>query len=438
MILLEDILSQENMKQAMKQVIANKGAPGIDGLPCSGLLQWIYEHPGQISNSIIQGSYKPSLIRRVYIPKRNGKLRPLGIPTVVDRLIQQAVSQRLQEQFDPRFSEYSYGFRPCRSAHQAIRQAQTYLNEGYKFLVELDLEKFFDTIPHALILKLIKEKVDHRVYQLIKRLLKAKIIDNGTVLEPKQGAIQGAPCSPVLANIVLNELDKRLESRGLRFIRYADDMIIFLGSLRAAKRVYQSITRFIENTLGLKVNHEKTLVGRVGDHTKFLGFGFSYLTTKGKKGILTPCMHKKTIQKFRKKVKYELLDKKAPQGIEKAKERFKRYVIGWAGYFSIGYRKTTVKELDKWIRRRVRALYLKQWKNLRTIQENLIQLKTNTNEVCQMLAYSSHKVWAKSKIMNPVITKKIIQRKWGWLSLERIFGNKLWKVYQDWKYQRVI
>lgn len=436
MILLEDILSQENMNLALEKVERNNGAPGIDGLPCSCLRKWIYDHPGQIANSIIRGRYKPSLIRRVYIPKRNGKMRPLGIPTVVDRLIQQALSLRLQAQFESRFSNYSYGFRAARSQHQAIRQANAYLNEGFKFLVELDLEKFFDTIPHGKILQLIKEKVDFRTYQLIQRLLKAKIIDKGIVEEPKQGTIQGAPCSPVLANIVLNELDKRLETRGLRFVRYADDMIIFLGSLRAAQRVYRSITRFIEQTLGLKVNHEKTLVGYTGKHTKFLGFGFSRKSTQKKKTVIGPCLHQKTIRKFRKTIKYELLNKKAPRGIEKTLERYKLYVIGWASYFSIGYRKSTIRRLDAWIRRRIRALYLKQWKNLKTIEKNLLSLNTNSEKVCRKVAYSSEKTWAKSRTVNQVITNRIIYKKWGWLSLEAIFEKSLWKYHQHWKYQR--
>ena len=275
MITLEGIFSQDNLTIAYKNVIANKGAPEIDGLTCNDFPQWFLDHPNELTTAIMNGTYKPKPIKRVYIPKENGEERPLGIPCILDRIVEQAIAQALSQEYDESFSDYSYGFRPHRGAHDAVKAITNYLNDGYTYVVHLDISKFFDSVSHGKILHLLSERIsDGRVISLINKILRCKIIDGNDVITPKFGLTQGAPCSPVLANILLDLLDKELERRGHKFARYADDVIIICKSLKAAMRTFKSVKKFIEEKLLLKINEQKSKVQGINPSIKFLGFGF--------------------------------------------------------------------------------------------------------------------------------------------------------------------
>ena len=275
MVTLESVLEYHNMRTAMTQVIKNRGAAGFDGIPVSELEQWFREHPHQLSKAVMSGTYKPQPIKRVYIPKDNGDKRPLGIPTVVDRTVQQALAQVLSEAYEPYFSDNSFGFRPDRGARDAVRRVCEYAEQGYVWVIDLDLAKFFDTVNHSKLLQVLSESIkDGRVISLIHKFLRAKIIENGKSTKPKMGTPQGGPMSPIPANILRNEMDKVLDERGVKFCRYADDCVIFAKSERAAHRIYESISKYIEKKLFLQINKEKTSIGMLSQETKFLGFGF--------------------------------------------------------------------------------------------------------------------------------------------------------------------
>ena len=303
---LEDILTRENLNEALKQVVANKGAPGVDGISTADIKGLLRANEGALAQalkqSVLKGKYRPKAVKRVWIPKENGSQRPLGIPTVIDRLIQQAVAQKLQEVYEPKFSEGSYGYRPNRSAQDAIERILSYANEGYDWVIDMDLEKFFDTVNHELLIYIMERDIkDRRILTLILRMMKAPIEEDGKQTPCTLGVPQGGCISPLLANILLNELDQLLESRGLRFVRYADDMMIMCRSERSAKRVLESTARFIESRLKLKVNREKTKIARLAspDNLKFLGFGFR---KRGKEHKTHP--HTKSIMKLKRKIKF--------------------------------------------------------------------------------------------------------------------------------------
>lgn len=429
MITLEKIVSYGNLVLAKDRVIKNKGAAGIDGVTCEDLEEWFRKNAHELTSAVLDGTYKPLPIRRVYIPKDNGDTRPLGIPAAKDRIVQQAIAQVLNDEYDESFSENSYGFRPNRGARESINQITRYLNEGYKAVIDLDLAKFFDTANHGKILRLLSERIkDGRVISLINKILTTKVIDGNEVIKPKCGLTQGAPCSPILANILLDLLDKELERRGHKFARYADDMIILCKSLRAAQRVFESIKRYIEEELLLKINSEKTKIEVINPTIKFLGFGF-YKTkaTEKKEGEYRPIVHKKSKQKLINTMK-RYLQRNMKAGIEMIKNATNLYLMGWTHYFAMGITKTNMREIESWIRRKIRTLYLKTWKKNSTKEENLIKLKTSSKEKAHIIAHSSQGLWAKAKYANYIITNKVIHKLWGWMNITDIAINKSWVI----------
>ena len=328
MVSLEKILEPTNLTEALKQVVSNKGAPGVDGMAVDELEPFIRNHPKVLSQAISDGSYRPSPVKRVYIPKDNGEKRPLGIPIVVDRLVQQAIAQKLSEEYEPKFSDNSFGFRPNRCAHDALKRIVDNANDGYEYVIDLDLAKFFDTVNHSKMIQVLSETVkDGRVVSLVHRFFRAKIKDEGKIIKPTIGMPQGGPLSPVCANILLNELDQLLDGRGHRYVRYADDMLLQFRSQRAAERVFTSVKRFIEEKLFLKVNAEKTKICHLSKDVKFLGY--SFYKSHGKddldgKGKWKLVVHSKKRRSFEQTVK-TVLDRKCPRGLDRCKEDLKLY-----------------------------------------------------------------------------------------------------------------
>lgn len=366
--LLEMILSPTNLNKAYKQVKSNKGSGGVDGLEVDDLLPYLHQHKDELITSIANGRYQPNPVRRVEIPKEGGKKRLLGIPTVVDRVIQQAIAQILSPIYEPTFSNYSYGFRPRRSAHHALKQCQEYISDGFKYTVDMDLEKYFDTVSHGKLIEILSRTItDGRVISLIHKYLNAGLIEKGKLVETKIGVPQGGPLSPLLSNIMLNELDTELESRGHKFVRYADDCMILCKSKRAAQRTLAHIIPFIEGKLFLKVNKEKTVVAHVKD-VKFLGHGFYINKGKGRLRV-----HPKSIAKMKEKIK-TLTSRSNGWGNERRKVALRQYIMGWVNYFKLADMKNLLIETDKWFRRRLRMVIWKQWKKVRTRFRNLMKL----------------------------------------------------------------
>ena len=359
--LLEQIVDRDNLNRAFKRVKSNKGAHGVDGMKVDELLQYLKENGEQLKQSILDGKYHPNPVRRVEIPKEDGKKkRKLGIPTVVDRVVQQAIAQVLTPIFEEQFSDNSYGFRPGRSAHDAIRKSQDNIDEGYEYVVDMDLEKYFDTVNQSKMIEVLSRTVkDGRVISLIHKYLRAGVIVRHSFEETEIGVPQGGPLSPILSNIMLNELDKELERRGHRFVRYADDLLILCKSRRSAQRTLDNILPFIEKKLFLKVNREKTVVDYVGK-VKFLGFAF--YRYKGKTGIK---IHPKSAAKMKSKIK-ELTSRSNGMGNELRAIKLRRYIMGWINYFKIADMKKLLSKTDQWMRRRIRMIYWKQWKRVRT------------------------------------------------------------------------
>lgn len=366
--LLEFILSPANLNEAYKQVVRNDGSGGVDGMGTGELLSYLSTHKDELITAIWKGNYKPLPVRRVEIPKENGKKRQLGIPAVIDRVIQQAITRQLSPIYERQFSDSSFGFRPGRNTHQAIRQCQQYANEGYCYVVDMDLEKFFDQVNQSKLVEVLSRTIkDGRVVSLIHKYLRAGVMVQGQYKETPMGVPQGGNLSPLLSNVMLNELDKELEKRGLRYVRYADDCMIFCRSKRAAERVQTSITRYIEGKLYLKVNREKTVVAHIKD-VKFLGYGF-YLTKEG-------CRlraHRKSIEKMKARIR-ELTSRSNGWGNERRKEVTRQYITGWINYFRFADIKKLLERTDEWFRRRLRSLIWKQWKHVKTRLKNLIRL----------------------------------------------------------------
>ena len=432
MITLEGIFSPDNLNLALRKVKDNKGAPGIDGLKVEDFPKWFYDHPFELTNAIMDGTYKPKPIKRVYIPKDNGDKRPLGIPCVLDRIVQQAIAQALTAEYDSKFSESSYGFRPNKSPIDAVNAAIEYLNDGYCFVVDLDLEKFFDTVSHSKILRLLSENIkDGRVISLISKILKTKIVDGNTVTKPKCGVTQGAPCSPILANILLDLLDKELERRGHKFCRFADDVIILCKSRKAALRTYESIKQFIEEKLLLKINEEKSSVQKINPKVKFLGFAFYYKRSKtnGKdtSGYI-PVVHKKIKIRLHNTIKSKFLTRQLRCSIASTKLKLTLYLMGWAHFFARGITKTNMKRIEQWLRHRIRMTYIIAWKKNSTKESEFIKLKTASKKTCHIVANSSLGKWAKSLFANKVITNKVIHEQWGWPSIYKIVETKAWTI----------
>jgi len=403
--LLELILSPTNLNTAYKQVKSNKGSGGIDGMKVDEIVDYLLHHKEELLTSIANGKYKPNPVRRVEIPKEGGKKRQLGIPTVVDRVIQQAIAQILSPIYEPLFSNSSYGFRPKRSAHDALKQCQEYISNGYKYTVDMDLEKYFDTVCHSKLIEVLSRTIkDGRVISLIHRYMNAGVIEKGKFEETKIGVPQGGPLSPLLSNIMLNELDKELERRGHKFVRYADDCMILCKSKRAAQRTLAHIIPFIEGKLYLKVNKEKTIVAHVKD-VKFLGYGF-YIN-KGK-GLLR--VHPKSIIKMKEKVKL-LTCRSNGWGNERRKLALKQYITGWVNYFKLANMKSLLIETDKWYRRRLRMVIWKQWKRIKTRFQNLMKLGISRFQ-SMMFSNTRKGYWhtAKSPILSSSITNESLQK----------------------------
>jgi RNA-directed DNA polymerase len=353
--LMEEVLQRGNLKEALRRVKANKGSAGVDGMTVQQLPRYLIKHWPEHREQLLKGTYEPQPVRRVEIPKLDGGVRKLGIPTALDRLVQQAVLQVLQRKWDPTFSEHSYGFRPGRSTHQAVAQAQQYIAEGYRIVADLDLEKFFDRVNHDKLMGALAKRItDKRVLKLIRALLNAGVMEGGLVSPSVEGTPQGGPLSPLLSNVVLDELDRELEQRGHRFVRYADDCNIYVRSLRAGQRVMESITQFIMQRLKLKVNSEKSAVARPQER-KFLGFSFTGGAEPRRR--IAP----KAVKRFRERVR-EITRRRKGDSVGKRLEQLKRYLTGWRGYFGFCQTSSVLAELDSWVRRRLRCIFWIQWK----------------------------------------------------------------------------
>lgn len=370
MELIDQILSQSNLKEAIKRVKANKGAAGVDKRTIYEIDDYFKKHQVEIKQSIRAMKYKPQAVRRVYIPKANGKKRPLGIPTVVDRVIQQAISQVLMKIYDPEFSAYSYGFRPKRSAHDAMEQVLEYLDEGYQWVVDLDIEKYFDTVNHDKLISTLREQInDKTTLHLIRSFLKAGIMEDGLVKPNKLGVPQGGPLSPILSNIYLDKFDKELEERGLHFVRYADDCNIFVKSKMSADRVMKSATSWLERKLFLKVNATKTKVVRP---TKSNFLGFTFFKT-GEKWQCKPGDDRK--KKLYEKLKLVLCRRKAvAMPLSLIFTKVNQIVRGWINYFRIGSIKVFLFKFGQWMRHKIRVIIIKQWKLPKRIYTNLMKI----------------------------------------------------------------
>lgn len=413
-MLLEEILSPENMAKAMKRVRANKGAAGIDGMTVDKLQTYMQEHGEPLNQKILSGKYVPRPVRRVEIPKPNGGVRQLGIPTVVDRLIQQAMAQKLGDLFDGTFSNSSYGFRPGRSAQQAVVQACQYINGGHKIVVDLDLAKYFDTVNHDLLMHLVSLKVmDKRVLKLIRAYLNAGVMSDGLVAQTEEGVPQGGPLSPLLSNIMLDVFDKELEKRGHRFCRYADDCNIFVKTRKAGQRVMDSVVRLLEGKLKLKVNREKSAVARATER-KFLGFTFGY----SKEGAVKIRVHRKSIQRLAAKVK-EITGRSNGMSMDTRITKLNQATRGWMNYFGMAEMKTLLKRLDEGMRSRLRMCYWKQWKKTGTRYRNLVKLGTPKRKAWQY-ANTRKGPWriAHSQVLSCTLTNDYFRK----LGLQTLLG----------------
>lgn len=405
MELLEKVLDDKNLFEAYKQVYKNKGASGIDGITVDELGAYMFKHKEEMKEQIRSRKYKPSPVRRVYIPKENGDRRGLGIPTVVDRLIQQAIVQVLSPIYEQKFSENSYGFRVNRSCEMAIIKLLEYFNDGYTWVVDIDLQKFFDTVCHDKLISIIMKTIhDGELVSLIRKYLVSGVMENGVVSSTKVGTPQGGNLSPLLSNIMLNELDKELEKRGLRFTRYADDCIIVVQSEKAANRVMESITKFIEKKLGLKVNIEKSKVARP-NQIKYLGFGFYYTQT----GIIKPKPHLKSIQKFMRKLK-QLTKRSWSISLDGRITKLNQVIRGWINYFRIGDMKRNLMVIISHLSRRVRCIIWKQWKCSRMRIESLVKLGCD-KERAKAIAFSRKSYWNSSLYISIYITNNKLKQK---------------------------
>lgn len=401
--IITKILDRNNLNEAFKNVKANKGASGIDDLSIEETAEYIKENKATIVWQLYNRKYQPQPVRRVEIPKPNGGIRKLGIPIVLDRVIQQAMVQVLSPMFEPYFSEYSYGFRPKRSCQQAIIKALEYMNDGYEWIVDIDLEKFFDNVSHDKLLRLVSDIVkDGNVVSLVNKFLKAGVMIKGNYEETKIGTPQGGPLSPLLSNIMLNLLDKQLEARGLHFTRYADDTIILVKSEKAANRVMTSIAKYIENKLKLKVNVTKTKVCKP-NKLKYLGFGFY----KAKQWECIP--HKDSKIKFKRTLK-RLTNRSKSISLDRRFEELNWTIRGWVNYFRISKMKTFLKETDEHLRARIRMIIWKQWKKPKTQIKNLIKCGYSIDEA-RGLAYcrKGYMFISHSKILQNAITKEGLQ-----------------------------
>lgn len=422
-ITLERILSHGTMVEAIKRVIANKGGAGVDGMKTGEILEYIRSHPYEISESVRKGTYRPKPIKRVYIPKDNGDKRPLGIPTVIDRFIQQSIALVLSEEYEKIFSDNSFGFRPGRGCRNAIDRATEYVNSGLEWVIDLDLSKFFDTVNHSKLLQLLSDRIaDGRVISLIHRFLRAPISEDGKVGKKNTiGTPQGGVISPVLANVLLNELDQLLDSRGIKFVRYADDMVIFCGSKKAAERILANVTSFIEKKLFLKVNTDKTKILHACEETQFLGFAFTTrVSAKRRKEHPTwkffPIVHKKKRLKLVESLR-TTLDRRAKGGIDVVKRRLLLKLRGWCNYFEGAIPRSWMEDTDAWIRRRVRQLLWKQWKKPSKRKEEYTK-RVKYVSITDADSFSTNRYWnmARSQLLHRMLPNMVLARE-GWVCI---------------------
>ena len=403
--LLEEILKRDNLNKAYKQVKRNNGSHGVDGMKVDELLQYLKDNGNEIRQSILDGKYRPNPVRRVEIPKDNGKKRKLGIPTAVDRVIQQAIVQVLTPIFEPQFCETSYGFRPKRSAHHALNKCIEYANQGYIYVVDMDLEKFFDTVNQSKMIEILSRTIkDGRVASLIHKYLRAGVMENNRIQETVIGLVQGGNISPLCSNIMLNELDHELERRGIRFVRYADDVQLFAKSKRSAQRIMENILPYIECRLRLKVNREKTSVTYIGK-AKFLGYGFYLSEDRIKLRV-----HRKSISKMKAKVK-EITARSSALGYDLLKLKLKQFITGWVNYYRLADMKKILQSTDEWLRRRLRMYIWKRWKKIRTRYAMLIKLGYTHNDAIKY-ANTRKGYWrvANSPILTCTITTDRLKR----------------------------
>jgi RNA-directed DNA polymerase len=413
--MLERILSKENLNLAYKRVKANRGSPGVDGMAVDELLSFLKQQGETIRQSILDGEYVPQPVRRVEIPKPDGGVRRLGIPTVVDRWIQQAIAQELNQTFDPGFSTSSYGFRPKKSAHQAILAARGYIKQGYQWTVDIDLETFFDKVNHDKLMSQVARKVqDRRVLQLIQKYLEAGMMLHGVKVKSETGTPQGGPLSPLLANIILDDLDKELEKRGHKFCRYADDCNIYVRSKKAGRRVMESMTHYLEGVLKLKINRVKSAVDKPSKR-KFLGFSFYQ-----SKGEVRNFIHRKPIERFKMKVK-EITSRSNGKNMDWRKEKLNYLITGWGRYFQLADMKSIARTLDQWIRRRIRMCYWKQWKNISTKYAELLKLGIKCHKAWEF-ANTRKGYWrtSNSHILSSSLTNQYLEER-GFRNLTNLF-----------------
>ena len=414
MELIEVITSKENLNRAYKKIIENKGAGGIDEMTVKELGDYIRENKDSIVNSLRNRTYMPKPVRRVYIPKSNGKKRPLGIPTVLDRTIQQAIAQPISDMYEKVFSEYSYGFRPGRSCHDAIKQALEYLNDGSEWVIDIDIEQFFDKVNHDKLIQILREQVnDSTTLNLIRKYLRAGVMENGLEKATKTGVPQGGPLSVILSNIYLDKLDKELEERGLRFTRYADDVLIFTRSEMSANRVMKSISDWLERKLFLKVNATKTKVVRP-TRSKYLGFTF---LKNGGEWKVKPTNEKKKALKA-KLSEYLKRNKAIARPLAVTVKRVNEIVRGWINYFRIGMMKQFMDEFGQWLRHKIRVIVIKQWKTPKTIYRNLSYLNRKykngfSHEDIFKVANSRLGWYRRSgmNVVNFIISKELLETK---------------------------
>ena len=402
--LLEKVLARDNMNAAYQKVKQNKGAAGMDGMSVEEMRPYLKEHREELLERIRTGKYKPKPVRRVEIPKPDGGVRLLGVPTVIDRMIQQAIAQVLEPIFEPIFSEHSYGFRPGRSAHDAMRKAEEYYKQGYTQVVDIDLQRYFDTVSHGILLNLIREQVkDERVVDLIRKFLKSGVMMGRLFQETKEGTPQGGNLSPLLSNIYLTPFDRMLEARGHKFVRYADDCNIYVKSPRAAERVMESSTAYLEGKLKLTVNREKSKVGSPLE-CKFLGFSL-YDNEKGA-GIR---IHEKSVKRMKEKLR-ELTDRTQGKPMWLILENLKKYTRGWLGYYALAEMTREMERVNGWVRRRIRQIYWRQWKVPSARCKNLKRLGIRAREAYAW-SHSRRGYWciAGSPILQRSLTNRVLE-----------------------------
>jgi group II intron reverse transcriptase/maturase len=402
--LLEQILSPTNLNRAFKRVRSNRGSGGVDKMEVESLKDYLVMNKDQLIQSILDGSYRPNPVRRVEIPKEKGK-RKLGIPTVVDRVVQQAIAQVLTPVYEKQFLSNSYGFRPKRNAHQALNRCRNYITDGYKYAVDMDLEKFFDTVNQSKLIEVLSRTVkDGRVISLIHKYLNAGVVVRNKFEETEMGVPAGGPLSPLLSNVMLNELDKELEKRGHPFVRYADDLVIFCKSKRSAERTLANIVPYIENKLFLKVNGEKTTVAYI-QGIKFLGYSFYVMKGEGRLRV-----HPKSIAKMKGRIR-TLTSRSNGWGYARRKEALRQYITGWVNYFKLADMKTLLRGVDMWYRSRLRMVIWKQWKRIRTRGRNLMKLGILLNQAWEF-ANTRKGYWhtARSPILTTSVTSERLRQ----------------------------